>query len=524
MLVSKNKATFIAVNIVLAALYFLAGKTGLLLAFVNPSATPVWPPTGIALAAILVLGYRVWPGVFAGAFLVNWTTAGTPLTAASIALGNTLEGLLGAYLVSRFANGTRAFDRSQDIFRFAAIGALPTPILSATAGTATLLFAGNASWSDTTAIWLTWWMGDAVGALVVAPMLVLWSRSLQFFQRPHRPIETAILLALLVLISQAVFGDWHPFLQNDYPLEFLTIPVLIWAAFRIGQPMTATFVLVLSSMAIVGTLRGFGAFAEETKAESLLLLQAFMGTISISSMTLAAVVSERRQAIEGLRRSATLATVAEERLKQQIAELLHGRVQTRLMMAWNRLAECDQLWNSDPKEARALLNQVRDEIDSIREQEIRQASHMLHPAFIREGLGPAVDALVERFDGHLDITVSVEPSLAQLDTPVRSRLPEELRLAAFRIVEEALNNVLRHAEATAVHIQLGVEAQRWLTVSVTDDGRGFNEDEMSMGLGLGSIDSRVLQIGGEWTITSQPARGTTLAAKLLLKPALVSSN
>jgi len=108
----------------LAALYFLAGKLGLLLAFVHASATAVWPPTGIALAAFLLLGYRVWPGIFLGAFLVNLTTAGSLATTLSIATGNTLEGLAGAYLVNRWAHGVHAFDRPPDVFKFAALAAL----------------------------------------------------------------------------------------------------------------------------------------------------------------------------------------------------------------------------------------------------------------------------------------------------------------------------------------------------------------------------------------------------------------
>src|SRR5437773_1202648 len=118
----------------LAALYFLAGKLGLLLAFVHASATAVWAPTGIALAAFLVLGYRVWPGIFLGAFLVNLTTAGSVATTIGIATGNTLEGLVGACLVNRFAHGSHTFDHPQDVFKFAALAAMVSTTVSATFG------------------------------------------------------------------------------------------------------------------------------------------------------------------------------------------------------------------------------------------------------------------------------------------------------------------------------------------------------------------------------------------------------
>src|SRR5207249_4219314 len=155
--------------------YFIAGKLGLKLAVVNANATAVWPPTGIALAALLVFGYRVWPGIFLGAFLVNITTAGSVATTIGIATGNTLEGLLGAYLINRFANGRRALERSQDVFKFATLAALLSTTVSATFGVTSLCLGGYARWTDYEPIWLTWWLGDVVGAFIVAPLLLLWS-------------------------------------------------------------------------------------------------------------------------------------------------------------------------------------------------------------------------------------------------------------------------------------------------------------------------------------------------------------
>src|ERR1700730_415701 len=144
----------------LASVYFIAGKLGLTLAFVHASATAVWPPTGIALAAVLVFGYRVWPGILLGAFLVNITTEGTLATSLGIAVGNTLEGLLGAHLVNRFARGRDAFERAQDIVRFVALAGLVSTTVAATFGVTSLSIGGFARWSDYRAIWLTWWLGD----------------------------------------------------------------------------------------------------------------------------------------------------------------------------------------------------------------------------------------------------------------------------------------------------------------------------------------------------------------------------
>src|SRR5882724_1314527 len=161
----------------LALIYFVAGKLALQLALLNASASAVWPCTGIALAALLLFGYRVGPAIFAGAFLVNFTTAGTALTSLGIASGNTLEALAGCYLVTRFADGRNAFERSQNIFRFVLFAGIISAAISASIGTATLVMGGLADWPHYSSIWLTWWLGDGFGAVIVTPLILLWCES-----------------------------------------------------------------------------------------------------------------------------------------------------------------------------------------------------------------------------------------------------------------------------------------------------------------------------------------------------------
>src|SRR5258708_34759409 len=201
--------------LLVAVIYLIAGKLGLRLAFVNPSATAVWAPTGIALAALLILDYQVWPGVFLGAFLVNITTAGSIATSVGIAVGNTLEALVGCYLVNRFAHGDKAFSRAQDIFRFAALAGLVSTSVSATLGVVSISLGGLARWSEFGAIWSTWWLGDAGGALVVAPLLVLWLRD------PHLRWSKAQLAAAVILlmgplsVAQTAFRPFLPPQTNN---------------------------------------------------------------------------------------------------------------------------------------------------------------------------------------------------------------------------------------------------------------------------------------------------------------------
>src|SRR6266542_3289404 len=191
---------------IVTIVYLIAGKLGLRLAFVNPSATAVWPPTGIALAALLILGRRVWPGVFLGAFLVSLTTAGTWWTSLAIAAGNTMEGITGAVWVSRFAAGRKAFERPEYVFRFTVFAGLLSTALGATIGTITLYSGGLAESRDFSSIWLTWWLGDAGGALIMAPLVILWSERPRFPEGWTRVLEVLALLACVQVAGELVFG------------------------------------------------------------------------------------------------------------------------------------------------------------------------------------------------------------------------------------------------------------------------------------------------------------------------------
>jgi integral membrane sensor domain MASE1 len=288
-------AVSFVVTLLLAGVYAVAGKLGLLLAFVHASATAVWLPTGIALAAFLILGYRVWPGIFLGAFLVNVSTEGTVATSIGIAMGNTLEGVVGAYFVNRFAGGRRVFDQAGNVLVFAVLAGLVSTTVSATCGVTSLALGGFADWANYGPIWLTWWLGDMAGALIVAPFLLLWSTNWRLQWSRAQLAEAALLCAVLVLATLTVFGGLFSPRFNNYPFEYLCIPGLVWAAYRFGPRETATANIILAGLAIWGTLRGFGPFAVSSPNESLLLLQTFMGVTSVSALAFAGVVSKKRR-------------------------------------------------------------------------------------------------------------------------------------------------------------------------------------------------------------------------------------
>ena len=286
----------------LAAVYFCAGKFGLSLASVNVSVSPVWPPTGIALAALLVWGQRLWPGVFIGAFLVNITTEpSAPLFIAKslgIATGNTLEAVTGAWLVRRFASGVKVFDRAQNVFRFVVLAAIPSTILGATIGVSTVCLTRFGEWDAFGPIWLTWWLGDLVGDLIVAPLLVIWLTH-SFHLKPRRMFEAACVIFVLLIVSYAIYLEGIS-LGAANQLKYLTLLPLLWAAVRFRQQGAITCAFIVSSIALWGALHGTGPFVTPDPNRSLLFLQAFTGTMTITALVSAAAISERRRAEQRL--------------------------------------------------------------------------------------------------------------------------------------------------------------------------------------------------------------------------------
>jgi integral membrane sensor domain MASE1 len=235
----------------LAVIYFIAGKLGLILASLHASASPVWPPAGIALAALLLLGYRAWPAIFVGAFLVNVTTAGNVATSFAIATGNTLEALVGVWLVNRFAGGTYVFDRPQGVFKFALAAGI-SAVISPAFGVTSLGVAGFADRANYGAIWMTWWLGDVTGDLVFTPLVLLWSVASKRRWNKKEAAEVGALLLLLVLLSGVVFGGWPAVSARNYPIALICGSVVIWIAIRFTQRETATGIFILSAIAVWG--------------------------------------------------------------------------------------------------------------------------------------------------------------------------------------------------------------------------------------------------------------------------------
>jgi diguanylate cyclase (GGDEF)-like protein len=313
-----------AVLAAIAFAYFLAARAGLTLSFKGTNATPVWPASGIAMAAVLAFGWRAWPGVLVGAWIANifqfWGQSslggvGCVLGAAIVAGGNTLEALAGRFALRKLGVGDRPFDRVQDAFKFAFMG-MAAPVVAASVGWVSIFAFGAEPHARTLEFWLTWWLGDTAGILVYTPALLAWTWRWPTRWTKARIAEALLLGLSLVPLGFVLFG-WlpEPMVRS---LPYLVMPLLLWVVLRFSLREAATAVIIVAAIATWGTVQGRGPFAASTLNESLLLLQSFVGTVAVTVLALSAAVIERQHFNDALRR---MNRSLEERVTKRTSEL-----------------------------------------------------------------------------------------------------------------------------------------------------------------------------------------------------------
>src|SRR5262249_44010380 len=281
----------VLLNLALAAVYLAIGRLGLEIAGYAHSVTLVWPPAGIALAALVLGGRRLWPGIALGAFVVNLTTGSPASVALGIATGNTLGALAGLVLVERI--GLRAsLNRRRDVFGLFTAAAC-FPLVSASVGVASITLGGVIPSSQALGAWVWWWVGDGVGILLITPVLLTWFSPNPVGAR-GRSLEALALAVVLAATSAIIFfgGAGAP----QYPFTFAIVPPLAWAASRFGPRGASLAALTTSTIAIAGTLAARGPFADYPLQQALLFLELLTSTLSAMAFLLAAEVSERELA------------------------------------------------------------------------------------------------------------------------------------------------------------------------------------------------------------------------------------
>jgi len=284
----------IGLSLLIAVVYFAAAELGLSLASVHENVTPVWPPTGIAIASLLIFGLRVWPGVFLGALAANLLTSIPLASTFGIAIGNTLEAIVAWSLLKRSKGWRKSFDSVGDVLTFVVYAAVLAPLVSATIGGLSVCFGDPSQWTRFWSLWLTWWMGDGFGALIVSPLLLSWSMSRSVDREDTA--EIAGLFVLLLIVVLIIFAGWFPGPVKTYPLAYLCLPCLLWAALRFDQRIVTAAILLMAGVAVWGAKHGYGPFVQPSRNVTLLLLTSFVGLSSLMTLLVAAVTTERQKA------------------------------------------------------------------------------------------------------------------------------------------------------------------------------------------------------------------------------------
>jgi signal transduction histidine kinase len=424
--------------------YFTLAYLGLQLATIHPSATPIWPPTGLAIAAILLWGNRIAPGIFIGAFLVNQLTAGSILTSLAIASGNTLEAVVAGYLV-RWLEGEQVFDTPTGVIKFALISVAAT-MVSATIGVSSLTFAGYAEGSSFISVWLTWWFGDLAGALVIAPVVVLWAKTELASLTPAQITRTGFTYTAAVAIGLAVFTPLLEHTTFHDALVFVVVLPLLWASLRQGPRDTATVALIISAFVVWCTVMQCGPFAKPNLNDSFILSLAFMISTSVLSLALSTNVVVMRRIEDN---------------RSKLAHDLHDGILQSLTAATLRLKAC----------RKNCERETQDELDSI--QELLTAEQRR----IRGSVGQKNDSedfvLAKACEGVLaelsaywrcETPLGVVPSDARVSSVIAKHL--------WLILAEAIANAAKHGGATRVLVDLERTTDA-LVISLSDNGSGF---------------------------------------------------
>lgn len=310
----KNVSSYFSVKsigiiLMIALIYYFSARTGLLLAYKNTNATPIWPPSGIGFAAILLFGYRIWPGILLGAFTGNLivfltnqaTDAQTAIWVSSlISIGNTSEALLGFYLLKKSGDKISGLEKIKNVFQFTAV-VLIMCLASCTIGTTTICIAEIVSWTQYPTVWLIWWFGDVSGTLIIAPLLL--SIAIYFnseWKWDKKTVEASVLYLITLFISFFVFGNLLP-ANSPFVNAYIILPVLLWAAIRFELLEVLTAIAISSIIAVFGTANGYGPFISGSQTESLLSLQLHISIVSICILTLRAAINENKKALEALK-------------------------------------------------------------------------------------------------------------------------------------------------------------------------------------------------------------------------------
>jgi signal transduction histidine kinase len=542
MVIIRGNSRFrLFLHIGLVALAYYAGaKTGLAYAIVGGAVSLVWPSSGIALVALLALGFEVAPGIVIGSFLAN-VSVGVPVSvAAVIGAGAMVAALTAAILLNRAARFQITLDRINDVLAFIGLAAVVSTAVSSLIGATALLGGGLVPVTEYGAAFLKWWLGDMMGVLVVAPPLLSFLTYSNPVRSAGQTVEACGLTVATFGVSYLIFGAPQLAGHGYYPAALAIFPFIIWAALRFDHLGTSLATLMVSVVAIWGTTHDTGPFAAESPVDSLVRWCTFANVVAVTGLLLVAARAQE-QRVHSLLQASHIEL--ERRVQERTEDLEKTNSELKEEMAQRRQLE-EELIQIGDQQQRLIGRELHDGLgqhltslglysaalnQKLRTQGhpaaadaativglVKQASlmtrriaHGLDPVAIEYGgLAAALHGLAEtaRTLNGVDCVLRIAPDVDWLDPPTQINL--------YRAAQEAVNNALKYSEGRHIWIDLE-RAEGMQTLSISDDGVGVGQEEMerASGLGLHSLRHRASLLGGSCTVTRNALGGTRVAIR-----------
>ena len=535
---------WIARVLILALSYFVAGRLGLLLPFVGVNVTLIWAPTGISIAALILYGRSLWPGVALGAAWVALAVGSPILTTALVSLGNTLEALLGATLLRSLTSKETFLESPRDLMTFFGLGVLVSPIPSATLGATALCLNGTVPWTDFGALWFPWWLGNCGGALLVLPFLLSWSRIRRQPIRGRRLLEATGITVGLSAIGYLVWGFEIEPAWGLYPLELLPLPFVIWAALRFHMPGATATALLLAFIAVSGSLRGTGPFVQSSTHESLIPLFIYYCTAGVLAL-LTAIQTER---LRTARATAIFASRAKSEflanMSHEIRTPMNGVIGLARLLSKAELPTRERQFAEQVTQSAESLLRLLDDLIDLTKVESGKLTIEKHSFHIKVMVREVVEILRHRAEAknislRLQVAPDMPPSIRSDSTRLRQILTNLVSNAIKFTAEGSVRiriSTLTEPEETTPTSATAETTPQWLYCEVEDSGIGiaeeaqqdlfqpFHQAEASTtrrfggaGLGLAISKQIVEQMGGSIGLRSAPGAGSTFFFRVPLE-------